>query len=114
MTVLPKTPRSLRLRDGRTVRYPAVMGILNVTPDSFSDGGNYLDPVLACGHALQMEADGAALIDIGGESTRPGAREVAAEEELARVLPVIESLSGKLRVPISIDTRKACRRARCD
>src|ERR1700722_20664523 len=103
MTALHKSPRSLRLRDGRTVRYPAVMGILNVTPDSFSDGGNYFDPVLARDHALQMEAEGAALIDIGGESTRPGAREVAVEDELARVLPVIEALSSKLRVPISID-----------
>jgi dihydropteroate synthase len=106
VTVRSKTARSLRLRDGRIVRYPAVMGILNVTPDSFSDGGKYFDPALARDHALQMEAEGAALIDVGGESTRPGAREVNIDEELARVLPVIKALSGKLRVPISIDTRK--------
>jgi dihydropteroate synthase len=100
-------PGGLRLRNRMTVRYPAVMGILNVTPDSFSDGGQYLDPARAFDHALQMEAEGAAIIDIGGESTRPGAREVPAAAELARVLPVIERLAGELRVPISIDTRKA-------
>jgi dihydropteroate synthase len=104
---MPRTPRSLRLRNGMTVRYPAVMGILNVTPDSFSDGGQYLQPAVACEHALQMQAEGAAIIDIGGESTRPGAVEVSLAEELARVLPVIERLAGKLQVPISIDTRKA-------
>ncbi|HTT74550.1 MAG TPA: dihydropteroate synthase [Candidatus Binataceae bacterium] len=97
----------LRLRDGTIVRYPAVMGILNITPDSFSDGGRFLDPMRACEHALQMEAEGAAIVDIGGESTRPGALEVSAAEELCRVMPVIEALQGKLRVPISIDTRKA-------
>src|SRR5277367_5630164 len=85
---------------------PLVMGILNVTPDSFSDGGQYLDPAQAVDHALEMEGEGAAIIDIGGESTRPGAREVPVAEEVARVLPVIERLAGKLRVPISIDTRK--------
>jgi dihydropteroate synthase len=83
------------------------MGILNVTPDSFSDGGRYLDPIRARDHALQMEAAGAAIIDIGGESTRPGAREVPTAEEIQRILPVIEALAGRLRVPISIDTRKA-------
>jgi dihydropteroate synthase len=102
-----KVHRTLRLRGGVTVHYPAVMGILNVTPDSFSDGGQYLDPDRACRHALQMEAEGAAIIDIGGESTRPGARAVTAEEELARVMPVLERLAGKLRVPLSVDTRKA-------
>ena len=66
-----KAPRSLRLKDGRVIRVPAVMGILNVTPDSFSDGGRYLDPDRAVDHALAMEAAGAAIIDIGGESTRP-------------------------------------------
>jgi dihydropteroate synthase len=102
-----KPARALRLSDGRTVRFPAVMGILNVTPDSFSDGGRYLDPMLARSHAIQMEAEGAAIIDIGGESTRPGAKEVPASEEMQRVLPVIEVLARELRVPISIDTRKA-------
>ncbi|HEX4208793.1 MAG TPA: dihydropteroate synthase, partial [Candidatus Binataceae bacterium] len=84
------------------MHYPAVMGILNVTPDSFSDGGRYLDPIKARDHALQMEEEGAAIIDVGGESTRPGAREVPAVEELQRVLPVIEALAARLRVPISI------------
>jgi len=97
-----------RLRDGRMIRFPAVMGILNVTPDSFSDGGRYLDPRRAVAHALAMEAAGAGIIDIGGESTRPhGACEVPAAVEVARVAPVLERLAGRLKVPISIDTRKS-------
>jgi dihydropteroate synthase len=101
-------PRRIRLRDGAIVRFPAVMGVLNVTPDSFSDGGRFLDPGCAAEHAFAMAAAGADLIDIGGESTRPsGAREVAVDEELCRVLPVLERLRGRLTVPISIDTRKA-------
>ncbi len=84
-----------------------VMGIVNVTPDSFSDGGQYLEPETAIAHALRLEAGGAEIIDIGGESTRPGAVPVSAAEELRRVLPVIEGLAGRLRVPISIDTMKA-------
>lgn len=110
MTEAPKLkrPRSLRLKDGRVIRFPAVMGILNVTPDSFSDGGRYLDPERAVDHALAMEAAGAAIIDIGGESTRPvGASAVAVEVEMERVLPVIEALRERLRAPISIDTRRA-------
>jgi len=100
--------RPLRLRDGRIIRFPAVMGVLNVTPDSFSDGGRYLDPARAVDHALEMEAAGAAIIDVGGESTRPvGAREVPLEVELARVEPVLDQLPRSLRAPISIDTRKA-------
>ncbi|HXZ88220.1 MAG TPA: dihydropteroate synthase [Candidatus Binataceae bacterium] len=84
------------------------MGVLNVTPDSFSDGGRYLDPARAVDHALEMEAAGAAIIDVGGESTRPaGAREVPLEVELARVEPVLDQLPRSLRAPISIDTRKA-------
>ena len=80
------------------------MGVLNVTPDSFSDGGRFLDPDRAVEHALEMVAAGADIIDIGGESTRPvGAREVAIDEELARVRPVLDRLKGKLRAPISID-----------
>lgn len=102
-----KRPRSLRLNDGRTIRFPAVMGILNVTPDSFSDGGRFLDADRAVKHALAMEAAGATIIDVGGESTRPGAEAVTAEEELTRVLPVIEELQARLKSPISIDTRKA-------
>src|SRR5918999_3447157 len=84
----------------------AVMGVLNVTPDSFSDGGLWLDPEAAIEHALEMERDGAGIIDIGGESTRPGAEAVAESEELRRVLPVVEALRERLTVPISIDTRK--------
>jgi dihydropteroate synthase len=103
----PQRPRSLRLKDGRVIRFPAVMGILNVTPDSFSDGGRFLDPDRAVEHALAMEAAGAAIIDIGGESTRWNAQAVATEVELDRVLPVIETLRTRLKVPISIDTRKA-------
>lgn len=83
-----------------------VMGILNVTPDSFSDGGRFLDPEQAIARALDLEAQGAEIIDIGGESTRPNAVPVPEPEELRRVLPVIEGLSGKLKVPISIDTMK--------
>jgi len=84
-----------------------VMGVLNVTPDSFSDGGKWMDPKLAVGRALEMEAAGADILDIGGESTRPGADEVTAEEELGRVLPVLEGLRGRLEIPVSIDTQKA-------
>ncbi len=85
---------------------PHVMGILNVTPDSFSDGGRYLDPAVAVTRARQMVAEGAAIIDVGGESTRPGAAAVAAEEEIARVVPVIQALVAELPVPVSVDTSK--------
>src|SRR5579872_5279864 len=85
---------------------PAVMGIINVTPDSFSDGGTFVDPQEAIEAALQMEADGAALVDIGGESTRPGAEPIAAQTEIDRVLPVIEGIRRRSDIPISIDTRK--------
>lgn len=84
-----------------------VMGVLNITPDSFSDGGAYLDSEAAVARALQMERDGADLLDVGGESTRPGAAPVPVEEELRRILPVIEMLRGKLHIPISVDTQKA-------
>lgn len=83
------------------------MGIVNVTPDSFSDGGVCLKPAQAVRAALRMEQEGADLIDVGGESTRPGAKTVSARQELRRVLPVVERLSGKLRIPISVDTSKA-------
>ncbi|MGA7826817.1 MAG: dihydropteroate synthase [Geobacteraceae bacterium] len=86
---------------------PHIMGILNVTPDSFSDGFRFLDPARAEERALEMEEEGADSIDIGGESTRPFAPPVDEEEELRRVIPVIERLAGRLRVPISIDTYKA-------
>ncbi|MEW6051683.1 MAG: dihydropteroate synthase [Candidatus Zixiibacteriota bacterium] len=86
---------------------PLVMGILNVTPDSFSDGGRFLVTERAVAHALKMAAEGADIIDIGGESSRPGADPVSAEEEIERVLPVIERLRRESQVPISIDTYKA-------
>jgi len=84
-----------------------VMGILNVTPDSFADSEPLLDPANAVAAALRMEADGADLIDIGGESTRPGADPVSADEELRRVLPVLRALRGRVGIPLSIDTYKA-------
>jgi len=85
-----------------------VMGVLNITPDSFSDGGLYSDPARAVDHGIELNRWGADWIDVGGESTRPGAQPVSAEEELRRVLPVIRGLRRKLRnVPISIDTTKA-------
>lgn len=84
-----------------------IMGILNVTPDSFSDGGLYLDTEKAVERALEIEKEGADIIDIGGESTRPGAIPLSPEEELSRVIPVIERLKSILKIPISIDTYKA-------
>jgi dihydropteroate synthase len=83
------------------------MGIVNVTPDSFSDGGRFVDADAAVAHALQLVADGVELLDIGGESTRPYATPIDAEEELRRVMPVIERLASQVSVPISIDTSKA-------
>ncbi|MGA8892984.1 MAG: dihydropteroate synthase [Anaeromyxobacteraceae bacterium] len=84
-----------------------VVGVLNVTPDSFSDGGRYLDPGAALDHALRLASEGADLVDVGGESTRPGAPEVPVEEELRRVVPVLERLSAaRFPVPISVDTSR--------
>ena len=83
------------------------MGVLNVTPDSFSDGGNFFPPEKAIEHGVKMAAEGADIIDIGGESTRPGAEPVAVGEELRRVIPVIEQLRASVDIPISIDTSKA-------
>ena len=83
------------------------MGILNVTPDSFADATHLTDAARAVDAALRMEADGADLIDVGGESTRPGAEPVSATEELARILPVLRGLAGRLRIPVSVDTYKA-------
>jgi dihydropteroate synthase len=85
---------------------PKLMGVVNVTPDSFSDGGLYLDPAAAIGHGVELAGAGAAILDIGGESTRPGAEAVGAEEEMRRVLPVIEGLAGT-GPAISIDSSKA-------
>lgn len=84
-----------------------MMGILNVTPDSFRDGGRYLDRDRAVDHGIEMAGRGADIIDVGGESTRPGADEVPIDEELSRVIPVIARLARQVRVPISVDTRKA-------
>lgn len=95
--------RGLLSYAGRTL----VMGVVNVTPDSFSDGGLYLEPDKAISRGLELEDEGAAIIDVGGESTRPGARPIPAEEELRRVLPVVEGLARRLSIPLSIDTYKA-------
>ena len=84
-----------------------IMGILNVTPDSFSDGGNYIDAETEVAHALQMVEEGAEIIDVGGESTRPGAEAVSSDEEIRRVVPVIKMLRGRSETAISIDTSKA-------
>ena len=86
---------------------PKLMGIVNVTPDSFSDGGLYLDAEAAIAHGRELVGQGAEILDVGGESTRPGAEEVAAEDELARVAPVVRELAGA--VTVSIDTSKAVR-----
>jgi len=83
------------------------MGVLNVTPDSFSDGGKFFDPERAIEQALAMEQAGADLLDIGGESTRPGSAGISAEEELDRVLPVLQALRGLLKIPVAIDTQKS-------
>ena len=102
--------RTIPCANRRTLRYrgrPLVMGVLNVTPDSFSDGGSYLDPEAAVRRGLEMAEQGADLLDVGGESTRPGAERVPVAEERRRVLPVIERLAAAVRIPISIDTSRA-------
>jgi dihydropteroate synthase len=99
---LPLPSRTLVLGE-RTL----IMGVLNVTPDSFSDGGLFLDPQAAVARAIAMEAAGADIIDIGGESTRPGSGGISADEELRRIIPVIEGLRGKISIPISVDTSKS-------
>lgn len=86
---------------------PRIMGIVNITPDSFSDGGHYLSASDAIAHALRLDEEGADIIDIGGESTRPGAEPVRLDDELKRVMPVIEGLAGRTRARICVDTRKA-------
>ena len=101
-------PTRARLRCGRfelALSRPLVMGIVNVTPDSFSDGGNFLDPQLAAAHARRLIDEGADILDIGGESTRPGARQVPVDDELARVIPVVAALANA-GVPVSVDTSK--------
>jgi dihydropteroate synthase len=84
-----------------------IMGVLNVTPDSFSDSGMYIDPEKACQRAVEMQKEGADIIDIGGESSRPGSKKITASEELERVLPVLERVMGCISVPVSVDTYKS-------
>jgi len=98
---------SLRTRELEFGSLPKLMGILNVTPDSFSDGGVFYSTQSAIDRALELEDDGADILDIGGESTRPYAELVAADDELKRIVPVLEGLAGRLSIPISIDTSKA-------
>ena len=100
---------------GRLLRFdrPLVMGIVNVTPDSFSDGGRYVSAEAAVAHGLDLVRQGADLLDVGGESTRPGAEPVPAEEELRRVLPVIQALAAQAPVPVSVDTSKAAVAREC-
>ena len=86
---------------------PALMGIVNVTPDSFSDGGKFIDPGQAVDHALRLAAEGASILDIGGESTRPYSTPVAVAEEIRRVIPVIKKIVSQTAIPVSIDTSKA-------
>src|SRR5713101_7261526 len=100
----------IKLKGGKSLelgRRTLVVGVLNVTPDSFSDGGANLDPARAIDRAIEMESEGADIIEIGGESTRPGATPVPADVELVRVMPVLRGLASRLRVPISIDTYKS-------
>jgi dihydropteroate synthase len=105
----PRKKFQLMLRSGRLFlgERTLVMGVLNVTPDSFSDGGKFLQPESAIEHAFLMERAGADFLDIGGESTRPGSVETSASEELDRILPVLEALRGRLKIPVSVDTRRA-------
>ncbi|MCX7428575.1 MAG: dihydropteroate synthase [Planctomycetia bacterium] len=104
---MPVGEWKLRTRTLRVGKLPLVMGVVNVTPDSFSDGGEFLDPAAAIDHGLRLAAEGADILDVGGESTRPGATPVGADEELRRVMPVVEQLCRRSDVPMSIDTSKA-------
>jgi dihydropteroate synthase len=105
----PRKIFHLKLRSGTFTlgKCTLVMGVLNVTPDSFSDGGKFFDAKRAVQHALAMQSDGADIVDVGAESTRPGSQEISVAEELSRLLPVLEQLRGKLKIPISVDTQKA-------
>ncbi len=105
----PRPARRWQIR-GQTLdlgRLPLLMGVVNVTPDSFSDGGRWLEPAAAVDHALALAAAGAEILDLGGESTRPGSQPVDVREELRRVMPVLERLAGQTQVPVSLDTCKA-------
>jgi dihydropteroate synthase len=109
MRMSPRKPFQLKLRS-RVLRLgerTLIMGVLNVTPDSFSDGNRFISVKTAVEAALAIERAGADILDIGAESTRPGSAGISASEELARLLPVLEALRGRLKIPISVDTRKA-------
>ena len=97
--------RSLDISNFSNLEPPLIMGVLNVTPDSFSDGGNYHDPEKAIKRAMKMVEQGADIVDVGGESTRPFSEEISPEKEISRVLPVIEKLVEEMDVPVSVDTR---------
>jgi len=103
------TPRFWRLRRRTLVvgQIPLLMGVINVTPDSFSDGGRFFDPAAAVDRGLRLAAEGADLLDVGGQSTRPGSQPIDAEEELRRVMPVVAGLCERADVPVSIDTSRA-------
>lgn len=108
LSIITSTPKTWRTsRRDFSLERPLIMGILNITPDSFSDGGRFSAVERAVERALVMESEGADIIDIGGESTRPGAAAVPAEEELARIMPVVERLAGTVRCAISVDTWKS-------
>src|SRR4030095_17021307 len=107
---LMRNPFTIKLRNGTTISLGArtmVVGVLNVTPDSFSDGGQNFDSARAIARAMEMESEGADIIEIGGESTRPGSTRLSVDDELSRVLPVLRGLESRLRVPIAIDTYKS-------
>ena len=106
-------PWQLRTKTLSPGRIPLLMGVVNVTPDSFSDGGRFFAPEAAVEHGLRLAAEGADILDIGGQSTRPGAEPVAVEEELRRVLPVVSELCRRTPVPLSIDTSNAVVAAAC-
>lgn len=97
----------VRDRELRLGQKTLVMGILNVTPDSFSDGGKYLDPDRAFARAMELEEEGADILDVGAESTRPGSQRIPEAEELRRLVPVLKRLKGNLNIPISVDTYKS-------
>jgi dihydropteroate synthase len=103
----PADQWQLRRRTLLLGKIPLLMGVINVTPDSFSDGGRFLEPGVAVEHALQLAAEGADLLDVGGQSTRPGSQPVDAEEELRRAIPVVTALCRQTTVPVAIDTCKA-------
>jgi dihydropteroate synthase len=97
----------LKAREIKLGERTVILGVLNVTPDSFSDGGKFQDPDRAYARALELEEQGADILDVGAESTRPGSKQISADEELRRLIPVLKRLAGKLAIPISVDTYKA-------